>query len=464
MRAALYARISTSSDEQKLALEQQLSRLRMAAGDAATSLEFVDIASGSRDDRPQLDALMQACRSGHVDQVMVTRLDRISRSMSHGAQLLEYFSADDTPNLVALDDGLDLSTVGGQFVANMLINLGQAETKRLSERVRHGKAYHRQHLRPFGPKAPFGYRWTEDRSNYELHPDEAPVARLVIDRFLKTGEVIKTLRYGMTMAHNRLRTTVGFRAWLQNPALMGARCYGALEAYRDSTGKLRKRSRPPGCYEQVIEGTHPPLITPVEHAKIRAILDDHRQRNLCHIQAGFTRELTGLVVCGHCNHRMTYFFSSKRVANRMRCVNLTCPRNFKNVVKVQEVTDAIWAKLRASVDLLAMASMGHQWREQEQTGEINQLLASIRQLSAMEDPMLDAVIAAKEQQLDKLIHQKVLHQQLQWTDPVVRKALMDDRFWELAKGDRQRTRRMFTDYVLRVTVEDKAVVAVVLRA
>lgn len=463
MRVALYARISSASDEQELALEQQLARLRQAAGDAI-SLEFVDVASGSRDDRPQLDALMQACRNGNLDQVIVTRLDRMSRSMWHGAQLLEYFCAEDTPNLIALDDGLDLATVGGRFVARMLINLGQAETERLSERVRHGKAYHRQQLRPFGPKAPFGYRWTADRSNFELDPDAAPTARLVLDRFLATGEVIKTLRYAMTLPHNRLTTSVGLRAWLHNPALIGARCYGSVESIRDSSGKQRKRNRPPGCYEQVIADTHPALISPLEHAQIRAILEDHRQRNLCHLQAGFTRELTGLVVCGHCQHRMNYYFQSRGVANRMRCVNLTCSLNYKNVVKVPAVTEAIWHKLRSSVDLLAMTSMGHQWREQEQTGEINHLLTSIQQLCAMGDPMLAEVIAAKEKQLEDLIQQNVQHQQLQWPDHRLRDALSDDRYWTLMRSDRDLTRRMFTDYVQQVVVTNRQVEAVLLRA
>ena len=125
MRTALYARVSTASDEQELALQQQLGRLREAAK-ADTATEFIDIASGSRDDRAQLERLIKACRAGQIDRVIVTRLDRMSRSMAHGAELLEFFSAEDTPNLIALDDGLDLSTVGGRFVARMLINLGQA--------------------------------------------------------------------------------------------------------------------------------------------------------------------------------------------------------------------------------------------------------------------------------------------------------------------------------------------------
>lgn len=155
MRIGIYARVSTGSDEQEAALDQQLDRLRAAAAGHET-LEFIDVASGTRDDREQLKALMTACQRGQLDRVICTRLDRLSRSMAHGAELLSYFSADDTPSLLALDDALDLATIGGRLVARMLINLGQAESERLSERVKHGRAYQRKQLIPLGPKAPYG--------------------------------------------------------------------------------------------------------------------------------------------------------------------------------------------------------------------------------------------------------------------------------------------------------------------
>ena len=461
MRTALYARVSTASEEQELALQQQLCRLRDAAkADAAT--EFVDIASGSRDDRPQLTRLMQACRAGEVDRVIVTRLDRMSRSMAHGAELLTYFAADDTPNLIALDDGLDLSTVGGRFVARMLINLGQAEAERLSERVKHGKADSRAHLKPFGPRAPFGYRWTADRSNYELDPLESITARKVVDRFLETGQVIATLRYAQNLPDNRLGTTAGFRSWIMSPSLMGYRCYGSTERYRDKHGNLKRRNRPPGEFERIIPNTHPPLITEVEHARICSIIHEHRNRAICGLQGHFTRELTGLVFCGHCGHRMTYYFRHKGDPSHMRCVNLRCELNFKNVIAVKVVTDAIWAKLKANRELLAMAAMGHQWREQQQTEEVKKLLESIKQLKGMDDPELWPVIAAKERRLEGLM-QELQEQPTEWSHGQIRQALGDERFWELAQGDREVTRRLFTDYVKRTVVREGAVESLQLR-
>jgi site-specific DNA recombinase len=150
LRVAIYARVSTGSDEQENALEQQIARLEAAAtanGDNEP-LRYIDIDSGFKDDRPELSRLIRDCGAGLMNTVVVTRLDRLSRSSSHGAELLRYFSQDNSPSLVALDDSLDLSTSGGRFMARMLISWAEAETDRLAERLKAGFKHRRDQRKP----------------------------------------------------------------------------------------------------------------------------------------------------------------------------------------------------------------------------------------------------------------------------------------------------------------------------
>src|SRR5436190_9461 len=77
---ALYARVSTADqtpDNQLLALRAYAE----ARGWAPT--EYVDVASGARDRRPRLDALVAAARSRKVGAVIVVKLDRLARSVRH---------------------------------------------------------------------------------------------------------------------------------------------------------------------------------------------------------------------------------------------------------------------------------------------------------------------------------------------------------------------------------------------
>ena len=195
MRVAIYARVSTGSDEQENALEQQIARLEAAAAANGDNepLRYIDIDSGSKDDRPELSRLIRDCWAGLMNAVVVTRLDRLSRSSSHGAELLRYFNQDNSPSLVALDDSLDLNTSGGRFMARMLISWAEAETDRLAERLKAGFKHRRDQRKPFGSKPLFPYVFSEDGSRYEPDPASWHIAEEAIERFLKdptTGALV----------------------------------------------------------------------------------------------------------------------------------------------------------------------------------------------------------------------------------------------------------------------------------
>ncbi len=461
MRVALYARVSTGSEEQEQALVQQLDRLRGAAAGQKVR-EFIDVMSGARDDRPQLAALLAACKRGEVDRVICTRLDRLSRSMAHGAQLLSYFSADDTPSLLALDDSLDLATVGGRLVARMLISLGQAETERLSERVSHGRAFQRRNLIPLGPVAPYGYRFNADRSNYELDPETAEHARAVMAKFLESGQLNPTLRMAQSLPRCQWSSVIGLRAWLVNPSLIGCRVYGHDEKYRDKDGRMKTRRKKPGVYSEVIPGAHEPLITPLEQAQAAALLAEHANRKRSPLLPGYVRELTKLVHCAHCGRVMGYQHHVRLGPVYLRCVYFTCSAKPKNRIKVAVVKAAIWARLRQAREELVAVQVGH-GLSAERLVEAQRLERQIRELRAMADPELQTAIDRKLQRLAVLLQEQARNEEMEHTPEQMRQALGDQRYWELAQNDPQLTRRMFTDYVERVVVRDRAVETVVLR-
>jgi len=79
-RVALYARVSKMDKGQDP--ETQLISLREYAKRRGFlhSGEYIDYASGTRDDRPQYQALLAAVRKRQVDVVLVWRYDRFARS------------------------------------------------------------------------------------------------------------------------------------------------------------------------------------------------------------------------------------------------------------------------------------------------------------------------------------------------------------------------------------------------
>ena len=90
-RVAIYARVSTLDKGQDP--ETQLLALRTYAAwrGFVPAGEYVDYASGRRDDRPQYQALLGAARKRHIDVVLVWRYDRFARSTQALVQALNEF-------------------------------------------------------------------------------------------------------------------------------------------------------------------------------------------------------------------------------------------------------------------------------------------------------------------------------------------------------------------------------------
>ena len=79
---------------------------------------FVDKASGKLARRPELDkALLSANRAG--DQLVVTKLDRLGRSLEHLIELSNTLQTRGV-DLVVLDQGIDTSTAVGRMFFQMI--------------------------------------------------------------------------------------------------------------------------------------------------------------------------------------------------------------------------------------------------------------------------------------------------------------------------------------------------------
>ena len=138
MRAALYARVSTSEQHP----ENQLIDLRRYARDRGFMAveEFVDHGvSGARDTRPALDRMMDMARKRKVDAIVVWRFDRFARSVRHLVLALDELKALGVA-FVSFQEAIDTSTPMGQAMFTIVAAMAQLERSILIERVRCGMA------------------------------------------------------------------------------------------------------------------------------------------------------------------------------------------------------------------------------------------------------------------------------------------------------------------------------------
>ena len=117
---------------------------------------YVDKASGTLASRPELDkALLSANRAG--DQLVVTKLDRLGRSLEH-LIALSHLLQDRGVDLVVLDQGIDTSTAVGRMFFHILGSIAEFEHALMSERTRDGLEAARARGRTGGQKPKLGPR------------------------------------------------------------------------------------------------------------------------------------------------------------------------------------------------------------------------------------------------------------------------------------------------------------------
>ncbi|MGE0156779.1 MAG: recombinase family protein [Geobacter sp.] len=122
-----YARVSTEGQE----LTAQLEQLNGAGVDKV----FKEKASGVKQDRPQLTAMIDTLREG--DTVIICKLDRIARSTKHLLEIVDQLEAKQVAFKV-LNINLDTSTPTGKLMLSMLAAIGQFEREMMLERQKEG--------------------------------------------------------------------------------------------------------------------------------------------------------------------------------------------------------------------------------------------------------------------------------------------------------------------------------------
>ncbi len=137
-----YARVSSTGQS----LEVQLEKLNQAKCDRI----YQEKRSGRTADRPEFQSCMNYLREG--DTLIITRLDRLARSVFHLAQLSKRFQSEGI-DLLVLDQNIDTSTSTGRLMFNMLASIAEFENDLRTERQAEGIAKAKENGVKFGRPA-----------------------------------------------------------------------------------------------------------------------------------------------------------------------------------------------------------------------------------------------------------------------------------------------------------------------
>ena len=373
MEVALYARVSTTRQQQHQTIEQQLSRLRDYVAthpDWYVADEHIyrdDGYSGATLKRPGLDRLRDRAAMAAFACVLITAPDRLARNYVHQMLLVDELTQRgcrvEFVERPMSDDPHD------QLLLQIRSAVAEYERTLIAERMRRGRQAKLRsgQLLPW-TRAPYGYLLDPDRprdpSRVRIDPVQAAVVEQMFAWYTDPGQTPSLYQVAKRLSEAQIPTPRGGNRWnvasvrgiLRSPTYTGVAYSGRT---RPAPARRRKsalqpvgpgQSQQPAPVEEWIAVPVPALISEAAFEAAQHRLDRNVQmarRN----NTTYAYLLRGLVSCGRC--RLTcggrtlhpgyhYYFcrgrtDSLRVALGERCTARYAP--------AQTLDELVWQDL-----------------------------------------------------------------------------------------------------------------------
>ncbi len=461
VNVALYVRVSTDRQAQKEdgSLDTQLDRLntfvsykRSQGLDWAITERLVE---GEKDGmrhgksakntkRPQLQKLLELARGGLIDVVVITKLDRISRSVVDFLTLIEELHRHGV-EVVSLRENIDFTTPTGRMFVGLMVLLAQFERETTSARVKDKVQWRAEKGLPLGPP-PIGYQMKDKMFEFEepyaTHVREMDAIYLdqessdtVVEEFRKRG----------------YRTPGG--SFYAKPVICRMLRNEVYAGKKEYEGKLRD-----GQWK---------AIRPWEiHLQIQKLMDRNRERNRSSKRQpdDYVYLLQGLLRCGNCAHKMSpkpgtgrngLYYPYYSCVGAEKSIGGSCTRRYVPAEALDHAVLEFLKELRLKPERLqAFAAKAQEFQSdtlgklQEDLERTRERLGSVRsKLSRLADAIADGGKDVMTSLREKLKSLEAEREELEALEARCKADLESEKSQVVAVQDQARTLARFQDLV-----------------
>lgn len=519
MRVGL-ARVSTDQQGFQVALSNQIQRLR----EAGCRRIYADIASRTDEARAGVESLIGDIKSGVVNEVCVTVLDRATGSPALFDRLTKIMKQYEVP-MIGLDESIDIMNEDGEMLAGFGVVLAKREVQRIRSRSQRGHASRRQNSRA-NSCPPFGFKAKERRYVWDETPvlclisedkcDDHP-GRTVIDLakdsiaiFWETKSLtgaVATIhkKYGIELFDRpiklrkearsfildddddfkpmgrRTRRSLfcwshkGLRNWLLNPVLRGHTCYGCREVLGvDDAGKRIYGVVLPQEQWDIRRDTHPDkaILTEQQYTEIKQWIDHNGKTKARWLMSAKDRihPISGLLQCEVCGGGYKSLSTKKRNGikiNYYQCRNHgrgTC--NQAKCIRNDRAEEFIFDELARQAELIeAYRRSPDEPKPKEESPELVELRKQLLGMKKLgRNPAIEQAIRTVENQIAQTEMAEML---AETNESAIEEDLLEifqsPKFWNELRNDQETKMQVFQTFVERVMVQDGEIRAVRLR-
>lgn len=262
--------------------------------------------SGGSMERPALQSLLADIEKGQVDVVVVYKVDRLTRSLTDFAKIVERFDKRGV-SFVSVTQSFNTTTSMGRLTLNVLLSFAQFEREVASERICDKIGASRRKGMWMGGSVPVGY----DVKDRKLVPNQEEVAQVrhIFERYTKLKS-INELR--LELKREGVKSVV-------KTSVNGIKRGGHHFSRGALTHLLRNRVYVGDVPFKgaIYAGEHEGIVERVLFDKAQAILDENRRLHVDRPKTRLVFPLIGLIFDDQ-GHPMTPLHSQKNGNKRYR--------------------------------------------------------------------------------------------------------------------------------------------------
>jgi site-specific DNA recombinase len=392
METAVYCRVSTDEQAQEgYSIRGQVEKLKSYISAKSWSVYDVYLDEGisgkNITERPAINRMIEDIVKGNVKNVLVFKLDRLTRSVADLVQLIDLFKVYGCA-FNSLTESIDTSTASGRMFLKIIGIFSEFERENIGERIRLGKERKaKEGWTTAAPNVSYGYDRDKGEKIQRVNEEEAEIVRRVFDMYVHQNMSLRQIactfnQEGITRKKGNPWTTWMVGSCLQNCNYAGRVRYSILdqERYFETEGKHDAI-----ISEELFEQAQQLM------AKTKAAAPTKRPTE--------KNYFLGFLYCGICGHRMkSHIIHDNRKIEEKRKPhhNFEC---MDRIIKACDSKRVAASKVEAAVieyisniPIVAVNAEEEEQARREAAARVEVLQRKITALDAKEKEMLDSYL------------------------------------------------------------------------
>jgi len=296
VETAIYVRVSTEEQAQEgfsiRAQEQKLKEFAKIKDWSIFKIYMDEGISGKNlTERPAMQEMITDIEKGLVKNVLVFKIDRLTRSTADLVFLIDLFNERDCA-FNSLTESIDTQTASGRMFLKIIGIFAEFERENIIERTKVGIERKVREGYAIGGSTSYGYDRPKNQKIQTVNEDEAEVVREVFDMYVNQGVAITDIARRLNV---RKVATKNDNAW-------SSTSIRRLLANMNYVGNVRHHIR--GENEYSVDGLHDAIISQEQFDTAQSLLANNKKATP-RKQPREDNYFSGFLMCDLCGYKMT---------------------------------------------------------------------------------------------------------------------------------------------------------------